>query len=161
LRKGMQRDVGIVVGHLRDPLIGQVVGIKLFRTACFESGTFADSISPDTDLVAEIAQAGWQTAYIGRLKTYASVPRSAYGEDRPDYSLPYTYRKLLIEGARYRYRQAPEAIRWHFAQLEASRHPSALAAQIGLAQGIFLEQISDQQTPSAMVPGFAEVAPFM
>ena len=161
LRKGMQRDVGIVVGHLRDPLIGQVVGIKLFRTACFETGMFPDLISPDTDFVAEIARAGWKTVYIGRQSTSGPDQWATYGEHRPDYSLPYTYRKYLIEGCRYRYRQTPEGIRWHFAQLEASGHPSALAAQVGLAQGLFLEQITDVQGTSAIQHELSEIAPFL
>jgi asparagine synthase (glutamine-hydrolysing) len=50
LREEM-RDIGIIVGHLRDPLIGRVVGIKLFRTAVFQATMFQDSISPDTDFV--------------------------------------------------------------------------------------------------------------
>jgi asparagine synthase (glutamine-hydrolysing) len=161
LRKGMQRDVGVVVGHLRDPLIGQVVGIKLFRTACFQIGMFTDSISPDTDFVAEIARAGWKTVYIGRLRTSGPDQWATYGEHHPDYSPPYTYRKYLLEGCRYRYRQTPGAIRWHFAQLEASRHPSALPAQIGLAHGIFLEQITDLQGSPTIEPDYAELAPFL
>jgi asparagine synthase (glutamine-hydrolysing) len=161
LRKGMRRDVGVVVGHLRDPLIGRVVGIKLFRTACFQNGMFKDSISPDTDFVAEIARAGWKTVYIGRQKTTDPEQWATYGEHRPDYSLSYTYRKYLIEGCRYRYRQTPGTIRWHFAQLEASHHPSALAAQIGLAHGIFLEQITDLQGTSTIAQDVAEFARFL
>jgi asparagine synthase (glutamine-hydrolysing) len=161
LRKGMRRDVGVVVGHLRDPLIGQVIGIKLFRTACFQVGMFKDSISPDTDFVADIARAGWKTVYIGRLRTSGPDQWATYGEHRPDYSLSYTYRKYLIEGCRYRYRQTPGSIRWHFAQLEASRHPSALAAQIGLARGIFLEQITDLQGTSPIEEGSAQLARFL
>jgi len=161
LRKGMQREVGVVVGHLRDPLIGQVVGIKLFRTACFQIGMFTDSISPDTDFVAEIARAGWKTVYIGRVKASGPDQWATYGDHRPDYSPRYTYRKHLLEGCRYRYRQTPGAIRWHFAQLESSRHPSALAAQIGLAQGIFLEQITDLQGTSTTEEDCAEITPFL
>ena len=137
LRKGMQRDVGIVVGHLRDPLIGRVVGIKLFRTECFEIRDVPDSISPDTDFVAEIARAGWKTIYIGRQSTSGPDQWATYGEHRPDYSLPYTYRKYLIEGCRYHYRQTPEENPWHFAQLEVSGHPSRVAAQVGLAKDSF------------------------
>jgi asparagine synthase (glutamine-hydrolysing) len=161
LRRGMQHDVGVVVGHLRDPLIGQVVGIKLFRTACFQIGGFTDSISPDTDFVAEIARAGWKTVYIGRQRNSGPDQWATFGEHRPDYSLSYTYRKYLLEGCRYRYRQTPAGIRWHFAQLEASRHPSAPAAQIGLAQGIFLEQITDLQGTSTIGDNWAEIARFL
>jgi asparagine synthase (glutamine-hydrolysing) len=161
LRSGMRRDVGIVVGHLRDPLIGQVVGVKLFRTACFQIGMFEDSISPDTDFVADIARPGWKTVYIGRVRTSGPDQWATYGEHRPDYSRPYTYRKHLMEGCRYRYRQTPEAIRWHFGQLEVSWHPAALAAQIGLAQGIFLEQITDLQGTSTIEDNFAEFTAFL
>ena len=64
LRKGMRRNVGIAIGRLRDPLIGQVVGVKLFRRACFETARFENTISPDTDFVQDIARAGWNTIYI-------------------------------------------------------------------------------------------------
>jgi asparagine synthase (glutamine-hydrolysing) len=161
LLQGMQRDVGIVVGHLRDPLMGQVVGVKLFRKACFEIAMFVDSISPDTDFVARIARAGWKTSYIGRLRTHGSDQWATYGAHNPDYSLPYTYRKYLLEGCRYCYRQAPEGIRWHFGELEASEHPSALAAQAGLAHGIFLNQITDLLAPQIPDSEFAEIAPFL
>jgi asparagine synthase (glutamine-hydrolysing) len=160
LRKGMRRDVGIVVGHLRDPLIGQVVGIKLFRTAVFQATMFQDSISPDTDFVADIARAGWKTVYVGE-KSSGSDQWATYGEHRRDYSLRYTYRKYLIEGCRYRYCQKASAARWHFAQLGASLHPSALAAQIGLARGIFLEKITDQLGRSEVDDDFVQLARFL
>ena len=161
LREGMRRDVGIVVGHLRDPLIGQIVGIKLFRTAVFRTRMFQDSISPDTDFVADIARAGWKTVYVGKLKNSGSDQWATYGEHRPDYSLRYTYRKYLIEGCRYRYRQKAAAARWHFAQLGASRHPSALAAQIGLARGLFLEKITDQLGTSRVDEDFVQLSRFL
>jgi hypothetical protein len=93
LRSGMRRDVGIVVGHLRDPLIGQVVGVKLFRTACFQIGMFEDSISPDTDFVADIARPGWKTVYIGRVRTpahrsYRHKPRVAQWSSAHQGSIP-------------------------------------------------------------------------
>ncbi len=40
----MRPGTGIVVGELRDPLVGQVVGIRMFRTACFRDGGMPDSI---------------------------------------------------------------------------------------------------------------------
>ena len=161
LREEMRRDIGIIVGHLRDPLIGQVVGIKLFRTAVFQATMFQDSISPDTDFVADIAREGWKTVYIGRSGNSGAEQWATYGEHRRDYSLRYTYRKYLIEGCRYRYRQNAAGARWHFAQLEASRHPSALAAQIGLARGIFLEKITDQLGTSRVDEDFVQLSRFL
>src|ERR1700693_1475156 len=48
LRRAMKADVGMAVGLLRDALVRQVVGIKLFRTECFSNSEFRDYISPDT-----------------------------------------------------------------------------------------------------------------
>ena len=65
----------------------------------------------------------------------------------------------MIEGCRYRYRQKAAGARWHFDQLEASRHPSALVAQIGLARGIFLEKITDQLGTSRVRRRFRATLP--
>ncbi|HEY3257981.1 MAG TPA: hypothetical protein VGJ64_03935, partial [Gemmatimonadaceae bacterium] len=54
LRAATDDRTGMTVGELRDPLMGQVVGVKLFRTECFEWAAFRDSITPDTDYIAEI-----------------------------------------------------------------------------------------------------------
>lgn len=143
LRRGMRRHVGIVVGHLRDALIEQTVGVKLFRTACFKAAQFRDTISPDTDFVGDIARAGWKTNYIGRRWRNGPHPWATLGEHRPNYSPEYTYRKHLLEGRRYRYRQRIEGLRWHLGLLEASPHPAALIAQIALARGIFLKESHD------------------
>ena len=139
LRRSVRSRVGVVVGRLRDALIGQTVGIKLFRTACFNETKFRDTIAPDSDFVDDLARAGWSTIYIGqRSNSWAT-----FGEHRPDYAPAYTYKKYLLEGARYRYRQKPEGLRWHFGTLEESRHPSALIAQIALTQGLFFAENRD------------------
>jgi hypothetical protein len=145
LRRGMGRATGLVVGQLRDPLIGRVVGIKLIRTSCFRHVPFRDSISPDTDFVEAIATQGWKTRYVGRpTRTRSEDAWVTLGEHRPDYTSAYAYRKYLLEGRRYSYRPSLDGIRWHFAKLEASDHPSALIAQIALAQGIFVVSEKDQ-----------------
>ena len=138
LRRSMRPRVGIAVGRLRDALIGQIVGVKLFRTACFKDTSFEDTIAPDSDFGDDIARAGWSTDYIGQLGSSWVT----FGEHRPDYTPLYTYRKFLLEGARYRYRQKPEGFRWHFGVLEASSHPSALIAQTALTEGLFLGEVS-------------------
>lgn len=161
LHEGMQSGVGIVVGHLRDALLGQVVGIKLFRTACFQHALFQDSVSLDTDLVTDIARSGWKTVYIGTPSDPGTDQWATFGEHRPDYAMRYTYRKFLIQGCRSRYRQTVRAMRRQLAQLAASPHPSALAAQIGLAQGIFLDQITDLLGASGVDEDFAQLEQFL
>jgi hypothetical protein len=136
--------IGIVVGHLRDALIGRAVGIKLFRTACFQDTRFTDSISPDTDFVHAIAARGWRTRFIGRQRLKRGDVWRTFGEHKPDYTASYTYRKYLLEGQRYFYRHDIGGIRWHFSRLETSRHPAATVAQIALARGIFAKNLKDK-----------------
>ena len=144
LRRGAMPGVGIVVGHLRDALIGRAVGIKLFRTACFHHSRFGDSISPDTDFVHAIATQGWRTRYIGRQRRKGGDVWRTFGEHKPDYTASYTYRKYLLEGQRYFYRHDIDGIRRHFSRLETSRHPAKQVAQIALAQGIFAQSLKDK-----------------
>jgi hypothetical protein len=161
LRRGMRRHVGIVVGHLRDPLVEQVVGVKLFRTACFNFAQFPDSISPDTDFVDAIARAGWNTAYIGRRWRGGPHPWHSFGEHRPNYTPAYTYRKFLLEGRRYRYRQRLDGLRWLLDRLAAGRHPAALIAQIALARGFFVTDNRDDLCASASDDEFTRVEDFL
>ena len=161
LRKNMRRDVGIVVGHLRDVLTGQVVGIKLFRKSCFDTVRFRNSISPDTDFGNDIAQAGWKTTYVGRPKSREPDAWPTLGEHRPDYTPEYTYAKFLLEGCRYRYRDAIGEFRWHLSRLAASPHKSALIAQIALARGIFLEPGPDLLGCAKENEEFRRLRPFL
>jgi len=139
LRKAMRPNVGITVGHLRDAMMQQVVGVKLFRTECFAIAQFRDSISPDTDFVDEIARAGWRTVYVGAGRGLLSNSWATFGEHKPDYTSSYTYRKYLMEGRRYRHRGNLGGLVWQLGRLEQSKHPSAFVAQIAFARGFFRE----------------------
>ena len=144
LRQGVRPNSGIIFGHLRDALIEEVVGVKLFRTECFDAVGMPDSISPDTDFGRKIAAAGWKTVELGKpLFGTKAERRATMGEHCPSYTVPYTYAKHRLEGRRYRYRHRLSAIRWHFDRLEASKHPVALVAQIALSQGIFIDADRD------------------
>lgn len=161
LRRLARPDSGIVVGQLRDPLIGRVVGIKLFRTAPFRERLMRDTISPDTDLGNALRRKGWETMYVGRPPEHDPEAWRTYGEHRPGYAPEYTFAKYLLEGRRYRYRQNPDGIRWHFGRLEASHHPSADLAQIALANGIFLESERDLLGREAPDESYQRLAPFL
>ena len=143
LRRNMRSDVGIVIGRLRDPMIGQVVGIKLFRRECFNVIRFRDLVSPDTDFVNDIAQAGWKTVFVHETNGGELGPNPTLGEHRRDYSVDYTYLKFLVEGCRYRYRDTFGAFRGQLSRLAKSSHSSALIAQIAFARGMFLEPEGD------------------
>jgi hypothetical protein len=158
LRGNMSQHTGIVVARLRDAMIEQVVGVKLFRRKCFETEVFQDSISPDTDFVNAIKRRGWQTVYIGNLGT---DHWATFGEHRPTYTFSYTYHKSLREGRRYRHRRSISRLRWHLGQLELSRNPSALVAQIGLAHGIFLNADWDLHDIAHFDESFARLDTFL
>src|SRR6202050_3254812 len=144
LRQAVRRNSGIVFGHLRDALIVEVVGVKLFRTECFATAGMPDSISPDTDFGRKIATTGWKTGELGKpLFGTKAEQWATMGEHCPLYTAPYTYAKHRLEGRRYRYRTGLSGIRWHFDRLEASKHPAALVAQIALSQGIFIDADRD------------------
>lgn len=143
LLAGMRPDTGIVVAELRDPLMGEIVGIKLFRTECVRQVAMPDTISPDTDLVDALDRAGWRTVYV----------RATLGDHRPEYTPAYTYRKFLLEGRRCRYRGAQRALQWRFKRLDdvARTDPAVGAiadiAQVGVANGFFLPGSHDGLTP--------------
>jgi glycosyltransferase involved in cell wall biosynthesis len=160
LRARMSDDAGIVVGQLRDTLIGRVVGVKLFRTACFQSASFPDSISPDTDFGEEIRRSGWRTLYIDDSEDDTAVEFSSLGEHRPEYTPLYTFRKYLLEGRRYRHLNRAAGLRWHFGQLEQSAHPCALFAQVAFAHGVFLRAEQDLLHPYAVDAEFERVSSF-
>lgn len=146
LRAAVRPDTGIVVGELRDAMIGQVVGVKLFRTACFKVSKLHDSISMDTDFVLSIRRHGWKAEYVGRASGPHHMTRTL-GEHRPDYTPAYTYRKYILEGGRLRYRGAQGGLRWRIGRLESSDHEFALLGLIALAHGFFRAGDRDGLTP--------------
>jgi len=137
LRRAMRSNVGIAVGQLRDGMLGTVVGVKLFRRACFDVTLFPDSISPDTDFVEAIGHAGWRTVYVGNQRDSRMGGPRTFGEHAPDYQPHYVFRKFLMEGQRYNHRSALGGLRWQFGKLSRSPHPYAILARAALAAGFF------------------------
>jgi len=64
LRRHVRSDTGVVVGALRDSLAGQAIGVKLFRTECFQRLEMPDSISPDTDFGEMLPRHGWHVHHV-------------------------------------------------------------------------------------------------
>jgi hypothetical protein len=151
LRDAMRDDVGILVAELRDALCGQVVGIKLFRTECFENGGMPDSVSQDTDFGARLAARGWRTAYIEHGGG-GQEGRPTVGEHRPDYTAAYTYRKFLLEGAKLRHRGARHGLFWRMGTLEEHPHAMSGLAQLALGHGLFVPLERDESAPAASEP---------
>ncbi|MGH7789891.1 MAG: hypothetical protein ACRERC_23690 [Candidatus Binatia bacterium] len=161
LRACMADNVGVVIGFLRDPLIGRVGGIKLFRAACFADEQFPDSISPDTDFYRSIERRGWAIAYALRDPSTPGEPRHVFGDHLPDYTPHYTFRKFAVLGARHRHRRAAVTLLQLVRRLHASPHPAALVALIGTAYGISLPTGRDLLAPDAPGADFERLAGFL
>lgn len=161
LRSLITDNIGITVGALRDPLIGRTIGIKLFRTACFKGITFTDTISPDTDFMAQIASKGWKTIYAHDFVPQDESISYTLGEHKPNYTPLYTFRKYILEGRRYRYREVPKAFKAMLERLECSSHEMALIAQIAMAQGLFLPEEKDLLKPLSNNPEFDLLEKFL
>ncbi len=154
LREAMTADTGLVVGRLRDGMLGQVVGVKLFRSACVNQIGYPDSISPDTDFNAAMTMAGWRLHYAGQQP---GGGWQTFGEHRPEYSPAYTFHKFQMEGARYRYRGNPGGLRWSLGQLNQSIHRYSMIALIALCAGVFREFDGDGLQPVEQI----SLAPFL
>lgn len=161
LRACVAEGVGVAIGHLRDPLLGRVAGIKLFRTSCFEHERFPDSVSPDTDFGNAIARRGWSTVYALKVPAMAGDRLHVFGEHAPDYTPLYTFRKYALVGARHRYRRAAASLRELVRGLRASRHPAAFYALIGTAYGISLPDRNDLLEPWRRCPDFERLERFL
>jgi hypothetical protein len=157
----MRPDTGIMVGELRDALLGRTVGVKLFRTECFRDSSVPDSIAQDTDFVARLRARGWRTDYVGTHRDDPRALRPTLGEHKPEYTEPYTYRKLLIEGARIRYRGAKHGLFWQMGAMEESRHPMALLAQVAFAHGLFQNLERDELRPVPRDPKCDELVAYL
>jgi hypothetical protein len=162
LRSCMTDEVGIVMGHLRDPLMGRIGWVKLFRTKCFATVQYRDLIAQDVVFRDDILRHGWQTVYA--LRCLNGVPKElwhTFGDHRPVYTPLYTYSKYLLEGRRYRFRKAPGPLVWHFKQLRKSGHPAAFVAQIALAHGIFIRDETDLLKPYERNQDFESLEEFL
>jgi hypothetical protein len=144
LRGCMRDELGLVTGRLRDPLLGRIGAVRLFRTACFAGGAFPDTISPDTDFVLASDAAGWRRLDALRRRPGPPDDWHTLGAHRPDYTPLYTFAKFRLDGARYRYRRDPYTLRDLAARLQRSSHPVACLALIALMHGVFHRDLRDQ-----------------
>lgn len=157
LRRCVSDNVGIVVGHLRDPLLGSVVGVKLFRKQCFDHVNLRDCLASETDFVRDILKEGWTTIYaqnyFGDLGTL--------GEHCPDYNPHYTFCKFMRDAAKARYRKAGRGLRLVFRRLQTSGHKAATIAAIAAAHGIFTKEIRDVHGPCVQSEEFEFLERFL
>jgi hypothetical protein len=145
LRNAMDPDVGIAVGALRDPLIGPIAGVKLFRSRCFASSRLGDTIAREVDFCATLEQQGWLTRYmIGHREHLGTL---TLGEHRPRYTVDYVFGTYFLLGARYGSRGDVVGLLWRFSQLRRSSHAMASVARVAMAHGVFADEARDVSKP--------------
>jgi hypothetical protein len=146
LRDAMAPDVGITVGALRDPLIGPIAGVKLFRRECFASSSLKDTIAPEVDFGWTLERSGWQTRYVvGRP---GRTPTSTLGAHQPRYTLEYVFGTYYLLGARYAAHNDALGVLWRSSQLRRSRHGMAAVARIAMGHGLFAAEVGDVAKPA-------------
>ena len=141
LRGCVSDGVGMVLGHLRDPLLGSIEAIKLFRTECFDNVQLRDCVSSETEFNDDIVRKGWTMIYALKSSGDRASERHTFGAHCPDYDARYTFDKFMREGAKARYRKAGL---WDiFHRLKNSRHRAAVTAVIAVAHGFFTTVTGD------------------
>lgn len=157
LRACVAPAIGFVVGGLRDPLRGSIVGVKLYRTACAAAQPCPDSLTPAVDLADAIRARGWLTAHALHYRPGPRALWHTFGAHEPDYTPLYTFTKFRLLGARYRHWRNGESLRRLFRTVHASGHPAAPMAQAAAALGVFWDEARDALRPCAPSAEFERV----
>ncbi len=147
LRSNMKTGVGITSGALRDPMLGRINCVKMFRRVLFDLEQTPDSICPDTDFSQNIANHGLPHLHVLRFRGEAHTWHT-FGEHRPDYTPQYTFKKFLIAGMRMRFRRNIRGLIHVFSRLHRATGIIPLLGQIAMARGMFIDEKRDRLHPS-------------
>jgi hypothetical protein len=120
--------------------MGNIAGVKLFRTTCFDVVELRNSITQDVDFSYALRDRGWLTRYLIR---HAPDLVHTFGDHLPDYTPEYTFGTYHQLGARYRHRRDVAGVRWRMGVLRRSGHPMTLVARLALGHGLFCPEERD------------------
>jgi hypothetical protein len=144
LRAAVREDAGMVIGQLLDPMLGAILGVRLFRRRCVEEAAVPDTIAPATDFELGMQRSGWSLLCALRRDDGRRPVAHLFGEHQPDYTALYVFRKFSLSGARNRYRKTGDRLRAVFQRLHRGRHPGALLARVAAAHAIFRRTWNDR-----------------
>jgi hypothetical protein len=146
LRNAIGARTGIAVGALRDPLMGTIAGVKMFRTSCVETVRLRDTVAPEIDHWVALGRRGWVTECLtGRDRR--SVDGATLGAHRPNYTVDYVFGTFYRLGRQYAHREDARALRWRYSRLRSSPHPLAPVGRIAMAHGILGRETRDFAKP--------------
>ena len=146
LHSAMEPSVCLAVGALRDPLMGRLAGVKLFRVQCLLAQPMANTVAPDVAFYRSLGARGWQTRCVtGHGGQGVLTP--TLGAHRPDYTPDYVFGTYSMLGTRLAHHRDGRGLRWRFEKLRVSSHPMAPAARLALGRGAFVRSIGDEPKP--------------
>jgi hypothetical protein len=161
LRQCVTANVGVVCGHLLDPIRGRVPGVKLFRTRCFERHRYRDVVCQDSEFITDLARDGWVRVDALRYQSASPEGRHVFGTHEPAYTPLYTFSKFVVEGVRSRFHPHQYRFLTLLRQLRGSTHPMVPLAIIGLAYGLFVHAEHDLLKPYVRTRAFEIIERFL
>jgi glycosyltransferase involved in cell wall biosynthesis len=138
LRDFMEKDTGVAIGYLHDPMLGIIQAVKLYRTAYLKKKPFEDSVTSDSDRIGRMKQEGIHIAFARRAHAFNGHEPDVLGCHRPNYDDPlYVYGKFSVMGSAVRNRNSWEEYEGVLEALKKSEHPMANLALTSFCHGVF------------------------
>lgn len=129
--------VDVVVGQLRDPLLGRIQGVKLIRTQALRETPYRDHVAPDRDFVARRARVG---GVLLVALAHERAPQHTFGDHLPAYTPAYAFGRLYVLGQRH----LKYGIGWRLHQvvrdLAVRSHAAASPALAGALRGALVRR---------------------
>ena len=140
LIQGMKENVAMVYGYLRDPLVGHICGIKLYRTEACKNFLHNNHFNCELMFVDELAKQGWQVINIDPT---ADTALGAHREDISDST--YLFERFRILGIKIQHRKDWWDLAHRLIMLSISGKMEAATATDGLICGFFIENQTEDQ----------------
>lgn len=150
LRGSITAAAGICAGRLRDPLLGDTMGVKLFRTRAARELPLPATLTPETDGIGRFAAAGYGVTFAARAEPAHGRALDVLGAHEPAYDDPrYVWSRFYRLGCKVRKRRGFRQFERYLASLRTAAHPNAGLAIVALCQGIAAGAPPGRHEPTA------------
>ena len=142
LLQKMKGNAGLVHGYLRDPLVGNTTGIKLYRTEVCKKILHANHFNCEAMYVHEVSKQGWELI---NVDPSAETSLGTHREDISDAA--YLFERFRLLGIKIYHRKDWWDLAHRLLMLSLSGKVEAATATDGMICGFFIESaIEDQLT---------------
>lgn len=140
LMQEMKGNAGLVHGYLRDPLVGNTCGIKLYRTEVCKKILHVNHFNCEVMYVHELSKQGWETI---NVDPSAETTLGIHGED---ISYPaYLFERFRLMGIKINHRKDWWDLTHRLLMLSLSGKDEAATASDGILCGFFIESDAKDQ----------------